>query len=107
MIAITERDIADRGAEIFKSLANPIRLKILALCLSKERTSKELREFLGISKPLLISHLRKLTNAGLLEYRVELDEKKMIVRKYYKTKNIDLCLMEILKEIEKDIETTP
>ncbi|ALM74473.1 ArsR/SmtB family transcription factor [Thermococcus barophilus] len=100
MVTITERDIADRGAEIFKSLANPIRLRILALCLNKERTSKELREILGISKPLLISHLRKLINAGLLEYRIELDEKKMIVKKYYRTKNVDICLSDILTKIK-------
>jgi len=33
------------------SLANPKRLEILDLCLSEERTSKELREKLRVSKP--------------------------------------------------------
>ncbi|WP_456326315.1 ArsR family transcriptional regulator [Palaeococcus sp. (in: euryarchaeotes)] len=81
-----------------------MRLKILSLCLNDEKTSKQLRDALGISKPLLISHLRKLTNTGLLEYRVEFDEKRMIVRKYYKTKNIDLCMMEILEKIISEME---
>jgi predicted transcriptional regulator len=72
--------------------------------LNRERTSRELREFLGISKPLLISHLRKLMSAGLLEYRVEFDEKRMIVRKYYKTKDVELCLSKILREIAEELE---
>ncbi|RLF77147.1 ArsR family transcriptional regulator [Thermococci archaeon] len=99
-----EKDIAQRSADIFKALSSPIRLKILSLCLNDEKTSKQLRDALGISKPLLISHLRKLTNIGLLEYRVEFDEKRMIVRKYYKTKNIDLCMMEILEKIISEME---
>ena len=90
-----------RVAEIFKAIANPLRLKILALCLEKERTSRELREILGISKPLLIVHLRKLVETGLLEYRVELDPNRMIVIKYYRTKpDIKICLdKKTLKEI--------
>ena len=89
-----------------KTLANPIRLRILALCVSKERTSRELREILGISKPLLITHLRKLVKGGFLDYRAELDESRMIVRKYYKTKNIEICVdMETLKEIAEGMES--
>lgn len=98
-------NIAERLAELLKVLANPIRLKILALCLSKERTSRELREELGISKPLLIAHLRKLVDSGLLEYRTELDEERMIVRKYYKTKSFEICVnSEILEEIFEEFK---
>jgi predicted transcriptional regulator len=75
------------------------------LCLNEEKTSKQLREALGISKPLLISHLRKLMNSGFLEYRVEFDEKRMIVRKYYRTKNIDLCIATVLEEIIKEMKS--
>ncbi len=97
-------DLAERFAELLKVIANPIRLKILALCLVEERSSRELRETLGISKPLLITHLRKLVNSGLLEYRTELDEDKMIVRKYYRTKDLEICLTrEILQEIYEEL----
>ena len=97
-------DLAERLTELLKVLANPIRLKILALCLFKERTSRELREKLRISKPLLISHLRKLVNMGLLDYRTELDEERMIVRKYYRTRSFEICInSEVLKEIFEDI----
>ncbi len=99
-------NLAERLAEVLKVLASPVRLRILALCLSEERTSRELREKLGLSKPLLISHLRKLVNAGLLEYRVELDEDRMIVRKYYRTKDFEICInSEILSEILRDIKS--
>ena len=97
---------AEGFAELLKILANPLRLKILALCLSNERTSRELREELGISKPLLISHLRKLVNTGLLEFRAELDTEKMIVRKYYRTKNFEICINpEVLKEISEELKS--
>lgn len=65
-------------------------MKILALCLDKEMTNKELRERLNISKPLLIMHLKMLIKYGLLEQRVEFDENKLIIRKYYKTKNFEI-----------------
>ncbi len=88
-----------RLSETFKALSNPTRLRILILCMDAEKTSRELREALGISKPLLISHLRKLLNAGFLEYRVELDEKRMIVRKHYRTRGDVPCIEEILRSV--------
>ncbi len=94
-------------AKLLKVLANPTRLEILALCLSRERTSKELREKLGVSKPLLISHLRKLLNFDLLEYRAELDEEKLVVRKYYRTKVFEICVnRDVLGEIAEKLEET-
>jgi len=44
-------------------------------------------------------------NSGFLEYRVELDERRMIVRKYYRTKNIDLCVATVLEEILRELES--
>ena len=100
-----EVNLAESLTGLLKVLASPIRLKILALCLFKERTSRELREKLKISKPLLISHLRKLVNMGLLEYRTELDEERMIVRKYYRTRNFEVCInSEVLKKIFEELE---
>ncbi len=93
----------DNLAKILGALANPTRLKILALCTEKERTSRELREILGISKPLLIAHLKVLINIGLLEYRTELDKEKFVIRKIYKTRDFEICihkkeLLRIMKE---------
>ncbi|NJE60899.1 ArsR family transcriptional regulator [Thermococcus sp. 21S7] len=100
----SERDI-QRISETFKALSSPTRLRILVLCMGEEKTSRELREALGISKPLLISHLRKLLSAGLLEYRVELDKKRMIVRKYYRTRADVPCIEEILRSVKGRPET--
>ena len=99
-------DVASRTASILKALSNPIRLKILALCLKKERSSRELREILGISKPLLIVHLKQLVKKGFLEYRVEFDQERMIVRKYYRTKrDFRVCIDEnVLEEILKELD---
>jgi len=97
---------AERLAELFKALSNPIRLKILALCYTRERTSRELREVLGISKPLLIAHLRKLMELGLIEYRVVFDEERVVAMKVYRTpRNLRLCIDgNLLSKIAKEIE---
>ena len=88
-----DQDRLETIIRIFKAVSSPIRLKILALCSEREYTNRELRETLGISKPLLIVHLKKLVNSGLLKYRVYFDQDRMIVRKYYKTsENIKICL---------------
>ena len=68
-------------SKILSVLSHPTRLKILALCAVKERTTRELKEELGISKPLLIAHLKQLINYGFLESRAEIDKEKFIVRK--------------------------
>ncbi len=85
-------------AEILKVLANPIRIRILELCLRRERSSTELRRILGISKPLLISHVKKLTSLGLLVPRLVIDEKRGILRKYYRTGEWEVC---VKREIER------
>ncbi|MEB3759309.1 MAG: ArsR family transcriptional regulator [Desulfurococcales archaeon] len=77
-------------SKILSILAHPTRLKILALCAVKERTARELREELGISKPLLIAHLKQLINYGFIESRAEIDEERFIIKKYYKTKKFEI-----------------
>jgi len=96
-------DAWSRLSKLLSALSNPTRLKILALCAERERSSKELRELLGISKPLLIAHLKVLMRAGLIEFRAEIDEVKYIVRKYYRTKDFRICvgrdeLLKLLRE---------
>ncbi len=77
-------------SKILSILSHPTRLKILALCAVKERTARELREELGISKPLLIAHLKQLINYGFIESRAEIDEERFIIKKYYKTKKFEI-----------------
>ncbi len=89
---MSKKSFLDEVSELLKVLSHPTRLKILALCTKREFTGRELRESLGISKPLLISHLKRLVASGFLEYRVELDKEKMVVRKFYKTREFEVCI---------------
>ena len=77
-------------SKMLSVLSHPTRLKILALCAVKERTARELREEIGISKPLLIAHIKQLINYGFIESRAEIDEERFIVKKYYKTKKFEI-----------------
>ncbi len=94
---------AEEFASLLKVLANPVRLKILALCLREEKTSRELRRALGISKPLLIAHVKKLVLAGFLSCRAEFSEGRQV--KYYRTRKFEVCCgEEILEDILKEIQ---
>lgn len=58
---------------VFSALANPHRLRILARL--RERGPdyvSQLARDIGLSRPLLILHLRKLEEAGLVSHRLEL-----------------------------------
>ena len=50
-----------------KAVAEPTRLRILALCLQGELTVSELVRILGQSQPRISRHLKLLSEAGLLE----------------------------------------
>ena len=50
-----------------KALADPIRLRLLALCVRGECTVSELTEITGQSQPRISQHLKQLCDAGLLE----------------------------------------
>lgn len=51
----------------FKILADPARLRLVALCRRGECSVSELTEAVGLSQPRVSQHLRKLVEAGLLE----------------------------------------
>ncbi|MEM8683837.1 MAG: metalloregulator ArsR/SmtB family transcription factor, partial [Pseudomonadota bacterium] len=50
----------------FKALAEPVRLRIVALCSSGECAVSELTHVLGLSQPRVSQHLKALCDAGLL-----------------------------------------
>jgi len=56
-------------AELFRSLADPHRVKIVNLLATSNEPvcACELIEPLGLSQPTVSHHLKKLTDAGLLE----------------------------------------
>jgi len=50
-----------------KAFADPIRLRLLALCVRGECTVSELTRVMGQSQPRISQHLKQLCDAGLLE----------------------------------------
>ena len=56
-------------AELFKALADPARVRIMNLLATSTEPvcACELEEPLGLSQPTVSHHLKKLTEAGLLE----------------------------------------
>jgi DNA-binding transcriptional ArsR family regulator len=63
----------DRLLEMLSALANPHRLRIVAALSVNGRTYvSQLARELGISRPLLHLHMRKLEEAGLVRSQLEL-----------------------------------
>jgi SAM-dependent methyltransferase len=57
----------ERPLEAFKAVAEPTRLRLLALCARGELTVSEVTEVLGQSQPRVSRHLKVLCAAGLLD----------------------------------------
>jgi len=73
-----------------KALADPVRLRLLALCVRGEATVSELTEVMSQSQPRISQHLKQLCGADLLEkfrdghfvyYRVPLSSKRAAQRR--------------------------
>lgn len=60
-----------RAADIFRSLGDPTRLRILSLLREMELSVGELAQVLGQSQPRVSRHVRILIEAGLVERRKE------------------------------------
>ena len=62
-------DAAAATADLFKALADPARVRIVNLVATRSGAvcACELEEPLGLSQPTVSHHLKKLTEAGLLE----------------------------------------
>ena len=73
-----------------KAFADPVRLRLLALCVRGECTVSELTQVMGQSQPRISQHLKQLCDAGLLErfrdghfvyYRVPLGSEQAVQRR--------------------------
>src|ERR1700741_4567173 len=60
---------ATATAELFKALADPARVRIVNMIATEPETvcACDFNELLGLSQPTVSHHLKKLTEAGLLE----------------------------------------
>lgn len=86
----TMQDSTDNLITHLKALADPVRLRLLALCVRGEATVSELTEVMSQSQPRISQHLKQLCAADLLErfrdghfvyYRVPLNNKQAAQRR--------------------------
>ena len=77
--------------EVLSALANPHRLQILAALTNETNYVSQLAREIGISRPLLIMHLKRLEEANLVTSRLELSEDGKAMR-YYQISEFDLRL---------------
>jgi predicted transcriptional regulator len=61
-----------RLAEVLAALANPHRLRIIAMLAETRMYVSELARAVGLSRPLVHMHLQRLEAAGLIEGSLEL-----------------------------------
>ena len=92
-------------SKVLSAMAHPTRLKILALCAERERSRRELREVLNVSKPLLLAHLRILRDAGLVEERTVFDEERFVVKRVCRTSDFKICLSrEFFRKLLRELD---
>ena len=77
--------------EALSALANPHRLQIIAALVNETNYVSQLAREIGISRPLLIMHLKKLEDAGLVKSKLELSGDGKAMR-YYEVQNFDIHL---------------
>ena len=77
--------------EALSALANPHRLQIITALVNKTNYVSQLAREIGISRPLLIMHLNKLEDAGLVKSRLELSGEGKAMR-YYEVMDFDIHL---------------
>ncbi|KXK14197.1 MAG: transcriptional regulator, ArsR family [Chloroflexi bacterium OLB14] len=68
--------------DTLSALANPHRLQIISALINEANYVSELARQIGISRPLLIMHLKKLEDAGLVKSRLELSDDGKAMRFY-------------------------
>ena len=85
---------------LLDALGNEHSLKIISILAGGECFVSELAKMVGISRPLLYLHLKKLENAGLVESEIRHFEEPPYTKKFYKAKNFELKLsLDIIKNI--------
>lgn len=92
-------------ARLLDALGNEHSLNIMSILANGECFVSELAKMVGISRPLLYLHLKKLENAGLVESEIRHFEEPPYTKKFYRAKNFELTLsLNKIKEIVKPEE---
>lgn len=96
------RDV-ERLAEVLRMLANPVRLKMLALIAVKPRHAYELAKILGLSYPLVHLNLTALEKAGFIEGGYVEGPR---TRKVYKLRDFELVISkDSLRKLGEGLES--
>ena len=66
-----EQERIERAAEVLKTVAHPVRLRIVELLEAGEKSVTELRQLLGLTQPLTSQHLTQMRVRGVLGTRRE------------------------------------
>src|SRR5512145_134616 len=59
----------ERAAEVLKTVAHPLRLRIVEVLESGEKSVNELKDLLGVTQPLTSQHLSQMRMRGVLASR--------------------------------------
>ncbi len=70
----TDKRSGDDWVALFAALANPHRVRIIATLVDERLNVSDLARRVGLSRPLVHMHLRKLENAGLVVGRHEVSD---------------------------------
>jgi DNA-binding transcriptional ArsR family regulator len=96
----------DDLVEMMAALANPLRVRIVATLAEGRDYVSQLARKIGVSRPLLHMHLRRLEAAGLIVGTLELSEDGKAM-KYYEVTDFNVNLNpSALVEAAKTITTT-
>lgn len=107
-----ERDIKNQrdpsGDELLRvlaALANPHRLRIVARLSSGRNYVSQLARELGMSRPLLHMHLKRLEAAGLVSNKLEVSDDGKAMN-YYELRPLDLRLTpQLIAEAARTLAT--
>lgn len=68
---LIEQRRIEHAAEVLKTVAHPVRLRIVELLEAGEKSVTELKELLGVTQPLTSQHLTQMRMRGVLGSRRE------------------------------------
>ncbi|HJH31283.1 MAG TPA: ArsR family transcriptional regulator [Methanosarcinaceae archaeon] len=92
----------DELAALLNTLGNRHSLAILAELADGEQYVSELADKIGISRPLLYLHLKKLENVGLVNGEIRHFDEPPYTKKYFHAKDFHIKVtLQRIKEIVK------
>jgi ArsR family transcriptional regulator len=68
-VAMIEQERIERAAEVLKTVAHPLRLRIVELLEFGEKSVTELKDLLGVTQPLTSQHLSQMRVRGVIASR--------------------------------------